>query len=124
MKLTPVQHFLTELKNRGTEVKTLTSGPGWVFTQKDINECIQKFCRNVIKYGEKELKGRSDLLAQKESHFRNLVYVKDQKIADMQRRIDNTSKNLENLINAKLFEKGNQLIYQLDCTSRILILFK
>ena len=31
-KLTPIQHFLTELKNRGTEVKTLTSGPGWVFT--------------------------------------------------------------------------------------------
>ena len=42
----------------------------------------------------------------------------------MQRRIDNTGKNLENLINAKLFEKGNQLIYQLDSTSRLLILFK
>ena len=107
MKMTPVQNFLTELKNRGTEVKTLTSGPGWVFTQKDINECIQKFCRTVIKYGEKELKSRSDLLAQKESHFRRLVYIKDQKITDMQRRIDNTSKNLENMINAKLFEKGN-----------------
>ena len=31
-KLVPIQHFLTELKNRGTEVKTLTSGTGWVFT--------------------------------------------------------------------------------------------
>ena len=42
----------------------------------------------------------------------------------MQRRIDNTGKNIENLINAQLFEKGNQLIYQLDATSRLLILFK
>lgn len=42
----------------------------------------------------------------------------------MQRRLDNIGKNLDNLISAKLFEKGNQLIYQLDCTSRILILFK
>lgn len=53
-----------------------------------------------------------------------MIYIKDQKITDMQRRIDNTGKNMDNLINAKLFEKGNQLIYQLDNTSRLLILFK
>ena len=57
------------------------------------------------------MKSRTDLLTQKESHYKRLVYIKDQKITDMQRRIDNTGKNLENLINAKLFEKGNQLIY-------------
>ena len=39
-KIEPVQTFLTRLRNRGTEVETLTSGPGMVFTQKDINECI------------------------------------------------------------------------------------
>jgi hypothetical protein len=57
------------------------------------------------------LKSRTDLLSQKESHYRRMIYIKDQKITDMQRRIDNTGKNLDNLINAKLFEKGNQLIY-------------
>ena len=36
-----------------------------------------------------------------------MIYIKDQKIADMQRRIDNTGKNLDNVISAKLFEKGN-----------------
>ena len=40
-----------------------------------------------------------------------MIYVKDQKIDDMDRRIKNTSKNIENIISAKLFEKGNQLIY-------------
>lgn len=115
---------MTELRNRGTQVATLTSGAGWVFTEKDLNECMQKFCKSVLKYGEKELKSRSDLLAQKESHYRRLVYIKDQQATYMQSRIENQGKNLENLINAKLFEKGNQLIYQLDCTSRLLILFK
>ena len=42
----------------------------------------------------------------------------------MERRIKNTAKNVENIISAKLFEKGNQMIYQLDVTSRLLILFK
>ena len=88
-------------------METLTSGKGWVFCDKDINECITKFCRQVIRYGEKELNSRSDLLAQKESHYRRMIYIKDQKIADMQRRIDNTGKNLDNVISAKLFEKGN-----------------
>lgn len=54
----------------------------------------------------------------------HLIYIKDQKIKDMDRRIKNTAKNIENIISAKLFEKGNQLIYQLDSTSRLLILFK
>ena len=54
----------------------------------------------------------------------HLLYVKDQKITDLERRIKNQAKNIENIISAKLFEKGNQLIYQLDSTSRLLILFK
>ena len=124
VKLSFVQEFLTKLANRGTEVETLTSGPGVVFTKKDFNDAVQHFCRKVIVYGEQELKSRSDLFFQKEEHYLNLIYVKDQKITDMERRIKNTAKNIENIISAKLFEKGNQLIYQLDSTSRLLILFK
>ena len=51
-KLNFVQEFLTKLANRGTEVETLTSGPGVVFTRKDFNDAIQNFCRKVITYGE------------------------------------------------------------------------
>lgn len=40
IKLSEVQRFITKLQNRGTEVETLTSGPGMVFTVKDFNECI------------------------------------------------------------------------------------
>ena len=123
-KLTAVQEFLTRLGNRGTEVETLTSGPGIVFTRKDFNDAIQTFCRKIITYGEQELKSRSDLFFQKEEHYMHLIYVKDQKISDMERRIKSSAKNIEDTIAAKLFEKGNQLIYQLDSTSRLLVLFK
>lgn len=36
-----VQSFLTKLRNRCTEVETLASGPGIVFSIKDFNECLQ-----------------------------------------------------------------------------------
>ena len=107
VKLGFVQEFLTKLGNRGTEVETLTSGPGVVFTRKDFNDAIQGFCRKVIIYGEQELKSRSDLAFQKEEHYRHLIYVKDQKIASIEDRIRRQSKNIENIISAKLFEKGN-----------------
>ena len=54
----------------------------------------------------------------------HLIYVKDQQVSDLETRLKGFSKSIENVISAKLFEKGNQLIYQLDSTSRLLILFK
>ena len=39
-KVAEIQKFITKLRNRGTEVETLTSGPGMVFTVKDFNECL------------------------------------------------------------------------------------
>jgi hypothetical protein len=35
-----MQVFLTKLRNRGMDIETLTSGPGIVFTYKDLNECL------------------------------------------------------------------------------------
>jgi hypothetical protein len=33
-------------------VETLTSGPGLVFTVKDINELLQDFCRSILQNQE------------------------------------------------------------------------
>lgn len=51
-KLSFVQTFLTKLRNRCTEVETLASGPGIVFSLKDFNQCLQNFCQGLMKYGE------------------------------------------------------------------------
>ena len=55
-----LQQFLTRLRNRCTEVATLTSGPGLVFSMKDFNDCISLFARQLIKYSEEELRGRTE----------------------------------------------------------------
>ena len=79
-KVSSVQKFLTRLKNRCTEVETLTSGPGIVFTIKDFNECVQMLWRDLIKYGEIELRSRSETAVLKESHLLHLIYIKDKVI--------------------------------------------
>ena len=39
-------------------------------------------------------------------------------------RIVNISENLDSIIDARIFEKGNNLIYELDSCNRLLRLFK
>jgi len=53
-----------------------------------------------------------------------LLYIKDRKIENLEERISNTRDNLDKLINSKMYEKGNQLIYELDLVNRQLRLFK
>ena len=59
-----------------------------------------------------------------EAHYRQMIFVKDQKITNMERRIENVGQNLDSIISSRLFEKGNQLIYEQDSSNRILDIFK
>ncbi len=76
-KVTAVQSLITKMRNRGTEVETLTSGPGMVFTIKDINEILIDFCNTTIKDGEKQFKSRIESFKLMEENYRTLVYQKD-----------------------------------------------
>jgi hypothetical protein len=71
-----LQQFLTRLKNRSTEVETLTSGPGLVFSMKDFNDCLSLFARQLIKYGEEELRGRTETQNLREYQYHHLIYIK------------------------------------------------
>ena len=59
-----------------------------------------------------------------QEEYREDIYRKDQEIKTLKNRIHNISINLENIIDARLFEKGNQLIYELDSSNRVLKMFK
>jgi hypothetical protein len=70
------------------------------------------------------MRARSENFAKKEAHYVNLLYVKDRQIENLQGRISQTQENLDKLINSKMYEKGNSLIYELDNVNRQLRLFK
>lgn len=53
-----------------------------------------------------------------------MLYNKDRKIENLENRITKTQDNLDKLINSKMYEKGNLLIYELDNVNRQLKLFK
>lgn len=47
-------------------METLTSGDGYVFTLKDLNDCINNLSKGILKYAEQELRSRSEFGALKQ----------------------------------------------------------
>jgi hypothetical protein len=123
-KCSQIQSFMTRLKNRGTEVETLTSGPGYVFTLKDINDCVGTLSKGLLKYAEAELRSQAEMAAKKEQHYRELLYTKDQKIEHLERRLGEQVRVIDKMVNSRMYEKGNAIVYELDQANRSLKLLK
>jgi hypothetical protein len=49
----------------------LTSGPGYVFTLKDINDCVGSLANGLLKFSEHELRSRCEFFSKKEQHYLN-----------------------------------------------------
>lgn len=119
-----IQNFITRLKNRGTEVETLTSGPGYVFTLKDINDCVTTLAKGVMKYAEQELRSRCEQAAKKEEWYGELLYCKDQQLAALEQRLSTQNSIIDKVVSSRMYEKGNQIVYELDQANRSLKLLK
>ena len=117
-KLGFVQSFLTKLRNRCTEVETLASGPGIVFSMKDFNECLQVFCQGLLKYGEAELRSRVETQHIRQNQYQHLLYMKEKQALYFRRKCEQFLGDIDKLVNAKISQKGGQLLYELDVSSR------
>ena len=115
---------MTRLKNRGTEVDTLTSGPGYVFTLNDINDCVSTLSKGILKYAEQELRSRCEIFAKQSNHLQDMLYVKDQQIDSLERRIEEQVRVIDKMVNSRMYEKGNKIVYELDQANRSLKLLK
>jgi hypothetical protein len=117
-KLGFVQSFLTKLRNRCTEVETLASGPGIVFSMKDFNECLQVFCQGLLKYGEVQFRSRIETQHIRQNQYQHLLYMKEKQALYYRRKCEQFLGDIDKLVNSKISQKGSQLIYELDVASR------
>ena len=60
IKLTPLQKFLSQIKNRMLTIKTLTGGEGVVIILKDLLTILDDLARGIIKHGEIEMRTRAE----------------------------------------------------------------
>ena len=85
---------------------------------KDFNECLLLFCKSMLKYGETELRQRSETTALMKHQYHHLLYLKEMEALYFRTKCEQFLTNVDSIINAKLSHKGNQIIYELDVTSR------
>jgi hypothetical protein len=106
------------------EIQTLTSGTGVVISSKDLTECLEECCRTLIKTGEIEMRTRCEHLYQYQFQLENLVYVKDMQLINMENKMQQAKAEMNKIVNTKVFSRGNNLVYELDLTTRQLRLVK
>lgn len=123
-KVAPIQKMLTQIKNRCLEIETLTSGTGIVISSKDLNECLEECCRQLIKYSEIEMRNRQEHLYTDLLQYENLIYIKDRQLLNLENKLHSAKVEMNKIINTKVFSRGNNLIYELDMTNRQIRLIK
>ena len=99
-------------------MKTLTSGMGIVFSFKDLNECIHDFCSEIVQFGEKQLKLRTDSCQHQISQLIEIIQYKDLKLDALKLRSAHIFDNMQRVINSRVFEQGNSLVFSLDKAMR------
>jgi hypothetical protein len=101
-----VQQFLTRLRNRCTEVETLTSGPGVVFSMKDFNDCIQTMCRGMVKYCETTVRSMNETSSLRIQQLQHHAYTNERQKEYYKRKCETFVNEIDKIINAKMTEKG------------------
>jgi hypothetical protein len=99
-------------------MKTLTSGPGIIFTFKDLNECIHDFCAEMMLNHIKILNSRSNHFQAKIDQLHDIVSFKNLKIASLKLRCSHVFDNMTRVTNSKVSELGNTLVFGLDKAMR------
>lgn len=74
---------------------------------KDFNECVLVFCKSVLKYGEQELRQRSETSAIMKHQYHHLIYLKEMEALYFRTKCEQFLKSVDTIINTKLSHKGN-----------------
>ena len=110
--------MLTKIMNRSVEIETLTSGSGRLISTKDLGSCLVDCCRDLVKNSEIEMRTRCENLTMLAQHNKDLLYVKDRQLLNLEHKLIDAKKQMDNIVNTRVFSRGNSLVYELDRTNR------
>lgn len=117
-KIGILHNYLNTLRNRCTIVDAPTCGKSLVFSVKDLTQLTKRFAEQLQRYAESEFRAREEVSSLEHQQLINQIKQKDHEIMLCKRNIENLHSNMDNLVNAQLSQKGNQLIYELDISHR------
>lgn len=64
------------------------------------------------------MRTRCEHLYQYQFQLENLIYVKDMQLINMENKMQQAKAEMNKIINTKVFSRGNNLVYELDLTTR------
>lgn len=79
-KMTYISLFLSRLKNRGTKVNSRYCGQSIVISISDLKESLEILIRELVSYGEMEIRDRRENDALTKRYLRRTMYTFERQI--------------------------------------------
>lgn len=117
-KVGVLHNFLNVLRNRGSIVDAPSSGKALVFSVKDLTQLTKRFTEQILRYADAEFRVQAENQEFELAKVTAEVVKKNKDIHLLKRSIRAMQENIVTLVNSQLAQKGTQLIYELDISSR------
>lgn len=116
-KLFLLNNFLSVLRNRGTIVQA-PGGKAFVYTMKDLAGITKRFADQTIRYKENEYKDGPDKIMNQLDILKEKIVARHKLLLGQKKRKEELEVEVKNMVNAKLTQKGAQIMYEMDVSQR------
>jgi len=118
LKVTAVQNFINRLRNRATKMSTLGDEVAYMIKAFDLDECLSKLAKQLLDRENFERKNREETMQLRITELNNELDRKDTEIQILRSKLDSYKVDLERMTDAKMHEKSNSLIFEMDILLR------
>ena len=116
-KMNLLNGFLSVMKNRGTVVAS-PGGKAMVYTEKDLTALTKRFAEQVLRFKDADFKEGLGKMHIQVISLKEKMLEKEKLLLGYKKACENIEVELKNMVNAKLTQKGAQIMYELDISHR------
>ena len=118
MKVAAIQNFINRLRNRASKVTTLNNETAYTIKAYDLDECLSKLAKHLVDRDNIERKNREETLRLRVTELNNELDRKDVDIQILKSKLNSYKNDLERMSDAKMHEKANSMIFEMDALLR------
>ena len=116
-KTTLLNNFLSVMRNRGTTVAA-PGGKALVYTIKDLTTLTKRFADQIQRFKESEHKENFEKIVIDLSRIKEKIIAKEKLLLGYKKNTEELEIEVSNMVNARLTQKGAQIMYELDVSQR------
>ncbi|CEM30229.1 unnamed protein product [Vitrella brassicaformis CCMP3155] len=114
-------NFIQRLRSRGTFVRTNSGERGYVFLERDLNECVEDLGKKLLYWAVNFLAGRQHQAQGLIDGLSQSLMNQEHKTRALRHETKHLKTQLATQVNAEVAEKGYKLVFEIDRLHRLIV---